>query len=179
MTSVVSSTSLPTGALRSLTGSMIRGTAPRSFAEVARAGAAAGFEPPGLGGNGMLGIRGNGPAMLSTGAGVCAAAAPGMIGIERVCCDGAVLPATGTERVPCEAVAGLADGFDGTERVPSEGVATLGGDGTDRVPSDGVAALGTNGIARTPCGGVAVRSDGSARVPCDGAPGTAPAGRAF
>jgi hypothetical protein len=69
MTSVGSSVAASLGSLRSV-GEMISGTAPRSLADAGRGGAAAIFEPPRFGSGGMLGIRGNGPAMLSTGAGV-------------------------------------------------------------------------------------------------------------
>src|SRR5262249_49583747 len=117
ITSVGSSASASTGALRSLDGSMMRGTAPRSLADAGRGGIPLGFAPPGIVGSGMLGIRGNGPAMLSTGVGACAAAAPGTIGIERVACDGAVLPGTdGIDRVPCDGPAAAA--ADGMDRVP-------------------------------------------------------------
>src|SRR5262245_7360318 len=93
----------------------------------------------------MLGIRGNGPLIDSTGSGARTAAAPGITGIERVACDGA----TGIDCV-------VDDGTAGIERVAcgAAGIGRTGGaTGIDRVPGDepglasGASGLGTACVA--------------------------------
>src|SRR6185503_14264440 len=154
---------------------MIRGTAPRSFADDGGGlGAAAGLPPSRmlLGNDGMLGMRGNGPASVSTGVAACAAAAPGAIGFERVACDGAGVAtgATGIERVPCDAAA-AAPGATGIARVAGDGAGNGSRPaGIARVPRDvDVVESGARGIERVPCDAAAPGAMGVARVACDGA----------
>ena len=80
--------------------------------------------------------RGNGPAIDATGTGPLAAAAPGAIGVGRVTCDGAFVPADG--------VAGIGEGTPGDGTIGRGPVAPV-------VPA-GAGTRGTGPVWR--CGGV-------------------------